>query len=161
MPCNGIAAHLLPIGAVCAVVAGAGCPSGSRVRVRPRRELDCLLHRLRLLLLLPELLLHLVLLRLCRRKLPHWNCTAGEGGRIVVRALGGAASRVRRRLLRPVGPCPPPACCCLLTCCALRRNTIVPSGSHHQEVRARVVSSRSMLLPTVWVHFLLSVVDLR
>ena len=161
MPCNLIAAHLLPVGAASVVVAGAGSPSGPRVRVRASRVLDRLLHRLRLLLLLPKLLLHLVLLRLRRRKLPHCHCTAGEGGRVVVRALRSAASRIRRRLIGPVGPLPPYACCCLLSCCALRRNTIVPSGSHHQEVRARVVSSRSMLLPTVWVHFLLSVVDLR
>ena len=108
MPCNGIASHLLPVGAVRVFVAGTGGFSRPRVRVRTRRELDCLLHRLRLLLLLPKVLLQLVLLHLCRRKLPH-HCTAGEGGRGVACALRSASSRVRGLLVRPVGPWPPPA----------------------------------------------------
>ena len=81
MPCNGIAADLVPISAVHVVVAGTGSPSRAHVRVWARRESDGLLHRLRLLLLLPVLLLQLVLLRLCRRKLFHCHCAAGEGDR--------------------------------------------------------------------------------
>ena len=57
--------------------------------------MDCLLHRLRLLLLLPKVLLQLILLHLCRRKLSHCHCAAGEGGWGVVRALRSTASRVR------------------------------------------------------------------
>jgi hypothetical protein len=160
MPCNLIAAHLLPVGAASVVVAGAGSPSGPRVRVRASRVLDRLLHRLRVLLLLPKLLLHLVLLRLRRRKLPHCHCTAGEGGRVVVRALRSAASRIRRRLIGPVGPLPPSACCCLLSCCALRRNTISSPWSHHLEFHVGAVSSRGVLLTTIVGHFRLSFGDL-
>ena len=68
------------------------------MRVRSRRELNRLLHRLRLLLLLPILVLQHGLVRLCRRNLCNCHWAAGEGDRTVVRPLRGAASRVQRRL---------------------------------------------------------------
>ena len=85
MPCNGIVADLLPIAIGRVLVAGTGNPVRARVRVRARRVLKSLLHRLQLLLLLPKLLLRQELLRMCRRNWSHCHCAAGarrgaEGG---------------------------------------------------------------------------------
>ena len=160
MPCNGIAADLVPVPAVRVVVARAGSSSRAHVRVRSRRELRHLLHRLCLLLLLPILVLQHELLRLCRRSLCNCHWAAGEGDRTVVRPLRGAASRVRRRLVWPLGPRPPAAWCCLLSCCALRRNLVASSWAHGVEMSARGISVRRLWLAMVAVHFRSSVVGL-